>query len=101
MNELRGIFNLVELMRLDMANFTLSQNRQLIGSYSAKIEFDEFQNLLQIDKCNIFKHFNLILILKFQPQPMALDFGSEELCTHFWMDKKKNQRNLLIQISIK
>ena len=55
MNELREIFNLVELMHLDMANFTLSQNRQLIGSYSAKIEFDEFQNLLQIDKCKIYE----------------------------------------------
>lgn len=46
----KGIFNLVELMRLDMANFTLSQNRQLIRSYSAKIEFDEFMKLFDTDK---------------------------------------------------
>ena len=47
---LRGIFNLVEQMQLDMANFTLSQNRQLIGTYSAKIEFDEFMKLMEIDQ---------------------------------------------------
>uniref|UniRef100_A0A914IG85 Uncharacterized protein n=1 Tax=Globodera rostochiensis TaxID=31243 RepID=A0A914IG85_GLORO len=46
----KGIFSLVEFMQIDMANFKLSQNRQLIGSYSAQIEFDEFMKLMDIDK---------------------------------------------------
>ncbi|KAI3420438.1 hypothetical protein GPALN_003735 [Globodera pallida] len=46
----KGIFSLVEFMQIDMANFKLTQNRQLIGSYSAQIEFDEFMKLMDIDK---------------------------------------------------
>lgn len=37
-------------MQMDMANFTLSQHRQLIGTYSAQIEFEEFTKLMDIDK---------------------------------------------------
>jgi len=47
----RGIFELVELMKMDMANFALSQNRQLITSQSAKIEFEEFMRIYEMDKC--------------------------------------------------
>uniref|UniRef100_A0A915MBV3 Uncharacterized protein n=1 Tax=Meloidogyne javanica TaxID=6303 RepID=A0A915MBV3_MELJA len=47
----KGIFELVELMKMDMANFALSQNRQLITSQSAKIEFEEFMKIYEMDKC--------------------------------------------------
>ncbi|CAK5059116.1 unnamed protein product [Meloidogyne enterolobii] len=46
----KGIFELVELMKMDMANFALSQNRQLITSQSAKIEFEEFMKIYEMDK---------------------------------------------------
>ncbi|KAL3088283.1 hypothetical protein niasHT_023843 [Heterodera trifolii] len=45
-----GVFSLVEMMEIDMTNFKISQNRQLIGSYSAQIEFEEFEKLMQIDE---------------------------------------------------
>jgi len=45
-----GIFELVEFMRIDMANFSLSQNRLFIGTYAAQIECEEFMKALEIDK---------------------------------------------------
>jgi hypothetical protein len=38
-------------MKMDMANFTLTQNRQLISSQSSRIEFEEFMKIYEMDKC--------------------------------------------------
>lgn len=39
-------------MKIDMANFTLSQNRGTIENYSAQIEREEFMKALQLDPSN-------------------------------------------------
>uniref|UniRef100_A0A915DSI5 Uncharacterized protein n=1 Tax=Ditylenchus dipsaci TaxID=166011 RepID=A0A915DSI5_9BILA len=45
----KGIFELVELMKTDMANFAVSQNRSAITSYSAEIEREEFMKAIQFE----------------------------------------------------
>jgi len=46
----KGLFELVEHMRVDMANFAVRQNRGTIESYSEQIEREEFMKVLSIDK---------------------------------------------------
>uniref|UniRef100_A0A1I7WRE6 DOCKER domain-containing protein n=1 Tax=Heterorhabditis bacteriophora TaxID=37862 RepID=A0A1I7WRE6_HETBA len=42
-----GIFELMDLMKNDLANYTLSQNRATVEEYSAKFEFEQFQKYLE------------------------------------------------------
>ncbi|KAI1730319.1 t-complex protein 11 domain-containing protein [Ditylenchus destructor] len=46
----KGVFELVEFMKIDMANFAVSQNRGTIESYSAEIEREEFMKVIQLDR---------------------------------------------------
>ncbi len=43
----RGIFETLDLMKIDMANFTVSQHRDLILQHSARYEREQFQRFLQ------------------------------------------------------
>uniref|UniRef100_A0A914QF49 T-complex 11 n=1 Tax=Panagrolaimus davidi TaxID=227884 RepID=A0A914QF49_9BILA len=45
----RGIFEFVELMKLDMANFTVSKNRSTIERYAAEYEREQFLKVLEVD----------------------------------------------------
>uniref|UniRef100_A0A7E4ZRY3 T-complex protein 11-like protein 1 n=1 Tax=Panagrellus redivivus TaxID=6233 RepID=A0A7E4ZRY3_PANRE len=45
----RGIFEFVELMKLDLANYNVSLNRSTIEQYAAEYEREEFFKVLQID----------------------------------------------------
>lgn len=47
--DFRGIFEFVELMKLDMANFTVSKNRSTIEIYAAEYEREQFLKVLEID----------------------------------------------------
>uniref|UniRef100_A0A914YY66 T-complex 11 n=1 Tax=Panagrolaimus superbus TaxID=310955 RepID=A0A914YY66_9BILA len=45
----RGIFEFVEMMKLDMANFTVSKNRSTIEIYAAEYEREQFLKVLEVD----------------------------------------------------
>uniref|UniRef100_A0AC34F1Y8 T-complex 11 n=1 Tax=Panagrolaimus sp. ES5 TaxID=591445 RepID=A0AC34F1Y8_9BILA len=45
----RGIFEFVEMMKLDMANFTVSKNRSTIETYAAEYEREQFLKVLEVD----------------------------------------------------
>ena len=63
----RGIFELIELIKTDLANYELSVNREAIEEYSAKLEFDDFNKMLKNNPCKsrgkdfskIYKSINL------------------------------------------
>ncbi|PAV84449.1 hypothetical protein WR25_09285 [Diploscapter pachys] len=44
---IKGIFELIELIKTDLANYELSVNREAIEEYSAKLEFDDFNKMLK------------------------------------------------------
>lgn len=43
----RGIFELLDVMKDDMANFSLTQNRAVVEEYSQKLERDQFLEYLK------------------------------------------------------
>uniref|UniRef100_A0A914N257 T-complex 11 n=1 Tax=Meloidogyne incognita TaxID=6306 RepID=A0A914N257_MELIC len=103
----KGIFELVELMKMDMANFALSQNRQLITSQSAKIEFEEFMKIYEMDKsvannirqwlCTLLKEFlkEKYLNIKEEKKSICLSHSDiNELILKFYLE-------LLISFSTK
>uniref|UniRef100_A0AC34QNB9 T-complex protein 11-like protein 1 n=1 Tax=Panagrolaimus sp. JU765 TaxID=591449 RepID=A0AC34QNB9_9BILA len=47
--QLRGIFEFIELLKVDLANFTVSANRSTIEKYAAEYERDQFMKVLEID----------------------------------------------------
>lgn len=47
--QLRGIFEFIELLKIDLANFTVTANRSTIEKYAAEYERDQFMKVLQID----------------------------------------------------
>jgi hypothetical protein len=55
----RGIFEFVELMKLDMANFTVSKNRSTIERYAAEYEREQFLKVLEVDPRMCFCSINL------------------------------------------
>ncbi|KAE9552275.1 hypothetical protein FO519_004521 [Halicephalobus sp. NKZ332] len=48
-NQLRGIFEFIELLKVDLANFTVSANRSTIEKYAAEYEKEQFMEVLEID----------------------------------------------------
>ena len=53
-NQLRGIFEFIELLKLDLANFTVSKNRSTIEKYAAEYEKEQFMKVLEIDRAGNF-----------------------------------------------
>lgn len=49
LKQLRRIFEFIELLKVDLANFTVSANRSTIEKYAAEYERDQFMKVLEID----------------------------------------------------
>lgn len=89
----KGIFELVELMKMDMANFTLSQNRQLITSQSARIEFEEFMKIYEMDKSianNIRQWFRTLLKEFFKEKYLNKELNNQTTSTKNENKEKKS-----------
>ena len=52
----REIFRVLDLMKLDMVNFTISQARPYIQQHSVKYEREKFQLLLNTQKGSCFTY---------------------------------------------
>jgi hypothetical protein len=90
----RGIFEFVELMKLDMANFTVSKNRSTIERYAAEYEREQFLKVLEMDPqgnnaLRICLHKILTDYLSAHPeiqsQPELSNSQVKELIANFYM----------------
>ncbi|KAJ1351010.1 hypothetical protein KIN20_006942 [Parelaphostrongylus tenuis] len=51
---IKGIFGLIDIMKNDLTNYTISKNRAAVEEYSSRFEYKEFMKLLEKFPANIY-----------------------------------------------